>query len=324
MLFLSYRQTAAAYPDGGGAYVVASDNFGKKTGVWSATMLLLDYLLNVCVGISAGIGALVSAVPSLHPYVLPLCLIVLITLTLLNLRGIRQSGLFFVIPVAIFVVCMSATLLIGLFKLWLSGGHPEPVVAPSALPTATESMGIWILLTAFANGSTALTGIEAVSNGVPLFKKPSVPHAQMTLTVIFVILCTFLVAIAYLCSAYHIGAMVENQPGYQAVLSQILLAVTGRGVFYYITLASIFIILTYSAQTSFTDFPRVCRLLALDGFLPPYFADKGRRLVYSHGIIFLSAFSCLLLIGFRGETYALIPLFAVGAFGAFFFPKLGW
>ena len=322
-LYLSYRQTAAAYPGGGGAYIVASDNLGKRCGVWSAVMLLLDYLLNVCVGIAAGIGAVVSAVPVLQPYVLTLCLVVLVTITFLNLRGVRQTGLTFVGPVAVFVLFMGAALLIGLVKVWLSGGHPQPIMPPPPIPPATASVNPWILLAAFANGATALTGIEAVSNGVPLFRKPTVPNAQWTLTIIMLILGSFLLAIAYLCPAYHIGAMDENQPGYQSILSQIVAAVAGRGVFYYIALCSIFIVLTYSAQTSFADFPRVCRLLAENSFLPLYFAKRGRRLVFSHGIIFLAVISGLLLIAFGGVTDALIPLFAVGAFGAFFFSQAG-
>jgi amino acid transporter len=322
-LYLSYRQTIAAYPGGGGAYTVASDNLGINMGLWAAVMLLLDYLLNVCVGIAAGIGAVVSVIPMLQPYTLELCLLVLLTLTIINLRGVRQTGLVFIVPVIVFVVCLGFTLVLGLLSTWLSGGHPQPVVPPPAIPQATATVTSWLLLCAFANSATALTGIEAVSNGVPLFREPAVPNAQQTLTVIMLILALFLLAIGYLVPHYHIGAMDEAQPGYQTILSQLVAAVAGRGVFYYVSLAAIFIVLTYSAQTSFTDFPRVCRLLAEDGFLPPYFANAGRRLVFSHGIIFLSVCSGLLLIAFRGLTDALIPLFAVGAFGAFLFSQAG-
>jgi amino acid transporter len=322
-LYLSYRQTAAAYPNGGGAYTVASDNLGTNPGVLSAVMLLLDYLLNVAVGISAGIGALVSAIPSLHPFTLPLCLLVLATLTFVNLRGIRESGLAFTVPVIVFIGCMGLALVVGLLSIAISGGHPQPLVAPPKIPPGTGTVSSWIILAAFANGCTALTGIEAVSNAVPLFQKPTVPNAQRTLTIIMAILAVFLLGISYLCPAYHIGAMDQSKPHYQTVLSQLVAAVMGRGVFYYVSLASIFIVLTYSAQTSFTGFPRVCRLLAEDGFLPPYFANRGRRLVFSHGIIFLAVVSGLLLIAFGGVTQALIPLFAVGAFGAFFFSQTG-
>jgi hypothetical protein len=168
-----------------------------------------------------------------------------------------------------------------------------------------------------------MTGVEAVSNGVPLFREPTVPNAQRTLTVIVAILGLFLLCVAYLCSVYHIGAMDEQQPGYQTILSQLVAAVTGQGVFYYVAIASIFIVLTYSAQTSFADFPRVCRLLAQDGFLPRAFADLGRRLVYSQGIIVLATLSGLILIAFGGVTDRLIPLFAVGAFSAFVFSQVG-
>ena len=322
-LYLSYRQTAAAYPGGGGAYIVASDNLGTNPGVWSAVMLLLNYLLNVAVAISAGIGAVVSAIPALHPFTLPLCLMVLITLTFVNLRGVRESGQAFMVPVIVFVVCLGAAIAIGLLGVWQSGGQPHPVVAPPKIPPATETLGAWILLAAFANGCTAATGIEAVSNAVPLFRKPTVLNAQRTLTVMMLILGLFLMGISLLCPAYHIGAMDETKPGYQTILSQLVAAVAGRGVFYYISLTSIFFVLTCSAQTSFTGFPRVCRLLAEDGFLPPYFANRGRRLVFSHGIIFLSVISGLLLIAFGGVTQALIPLFAVGAFGAFLFSQSG-
>ncbi len=322
-LYLSYRQTIAAYPDGGGAYIVAKDNLGIHAGLWAGVALLLDYLLNVAVGIAAGVGAVVSAIPALHPYTLPLCLLVLLTLTIINLRGVRESGLAFVVPVLVFLGCMAAVLLIGLLRAWLSSGHPNPVVPLPAIPRATATVSVWLLLGAFANGCTAMTGVEAVSNGVPLFREPSVPNARRTLTVIVAILSLFLLGVAYLCSVYHIGAMDEQQPGYQTILSQLVAAVAGHGVFYYVAIASIFIVLTYSAQTSFADFPRVCRLLAEDGFLPHAFADLGRRLVYSQGIIVLATLSCLILIAFGGVTDRLIPLFAVGAFSAFLFSQVG-
>ncbi len=322
-LYLSYQQTTAAYPMGGGAYIVASDNLGRKAGLWAAIALLLDYLLNVAVGISAGIGALVSAIPALQPYTLILCLAVLFMLTILNLRGIRESGLFFVGPIIAFVLCLSVTFIIGLVYAFLSDGNPKPVVSIPAFPSATESIGIWLLLGAFANGLTAMTGIEAVSNAVPLFSKPTVKNAQWTLTVIVGVLVLFLLCLGYLCPAYHIVAMDESKPGYQTILTQLVAAVTGKGVFYYISAVSIFIILTYSAQTSFAGFPRVCRLLAQDNFLPHFFAERGRRLVFTHGILVLAFFSALLLIAFKGITLKLIPLFAVGAFSAFLFSQIG-
>jgi amino acid transporter len=322
-LYLSYRQTAAAYPNGGGAYIVAKDNLGIRAGLWAAVALLLDYLLNVAVGIAAGIGAVVSAIPVLHAHTLALCLLVLLTLTIVNLRGVRASGFAFAVPTCAFVGCIGVTIVIGLIRIWQSGGHPQPVASPPALPEATATVSAWLLFAAFANGCTAMTGVEAVSNGVPLFRKPTVPNAQWTLTIIVAILSLFLLAIGYLCPVYHIAAMDEQQPGYQTILSQLVAAVSGQGVFYYVAIASIFIVLTYSAQTSFADFPRVCRLLAEDGFLPPAFANRGRRLVFSLGIIILAIVSGLILIAFGGITEKLIPLFAVGAFSAFLFSQAG-
>jgi amino acid transporter len=322
-LYLSYRQTIAAYPGGGGAYIVAGDNLGTLPSLCAGVALLLDYLLNVAVGIAAGVGAVVSAIPSLHPYTLTLCLLVLLTLTIVNLRGVRESGQTFVVPVFAFVGCIGVALVIGLIQAWQSGGNPVPVVPPPAIPEETATVSAWLLLGAFANGCTAMTGVEAVSNGVPLFRKPTVPNALRTLTVIVVILSLFLLGVGYLCSVYHIGAMDEQQPGYQTILSQLVAAVAGQGVFYYVAIASIFVVLTYSAQTSFADFPRVCRLLAEDRFLPSAFAELGRRLVFSVGIIVLAVLSGLLLIAFGGITNNLIPLFAVGAFSAFVFSQVG-
>ncbi|MDR3503572.1 MAG: APC family permease [Legionella sp.] len=322
-LYFSYLQTAAVYPKGGGAYIVASDNLGRKYGLWAAISLILDYLLNVAVGISAGVGAVVSAIPELQQHTLALCLIILLMLTLVNLRGIRESGVIFIIPTLIFIVCIASTLIIGVVKVWASGGHPLPIVSTPKLPAPQETLSIWLFLAAFANGLTAMTGVEAVSNSVPLFKKPKVRNAQLTLSIIVITLALFLLLIGYLCPAYSILAMDELHPGYQTILSQLVAAITGKGVFYYISIVSIFIVLAYSAQTSFADFPRVCRLLAEDNYLPHFFAERGRRLVYSVGIILLAVCSAALLVIFKGITNKLIPLFAVGAFSAFLFSQIG-
>ncbi len=205
----------------------------------------------------------------------------------------------------------------------MSGGQPQPVEPPPPVPGATEAVSAWILLRSFASGCTAMTGVEAVSNGVPLFKKPEVPRAQWTLTIIVAVLAAFLLAISYLSPAYKIHAMNEEQPGYQTIYSQLVAAVAGRGVFYYIAIASIFTILTFSAETIFADFQRVCRLLAEDRFMPSFFAERGRRLVFSSGIITLAILAGLLLIAFGGVTDKLIPLFAIGAFSTFSFSQIG-
>ena len=251
------------------------------------------------------------------------CLLVLVALTFINLRGVRETGITFVFPVLAFVVCVGTTLVIGLVYTFLSGGHPHPVEPPPMVSQATQAVSAWVLLRAFASGCTAMTGVEAVSNAVPLFKKPAVPNAQWTLTIIVGILGAFLLAIGYLCPAYHIRAMDEQQPGYQTIFSQLVGAVAGRGLFYYLAIASIFIVLTCSAQTSFVGFPRVCRQLAEDGLLPSVFANRGRRLVFSGGIVVLAMLAGALLIVFSGITHKLIPLFAIGAFSAFAFSQIG-
>lgn len=322
-LYLSYFQTISAYalPNGGGAYIVTSANLGKKAGVWAAVSLLIDYLLNVAVGISAGIGALVSAVPILHPYILELCMFVLIMLTILNLRGIRESGLVFLIPTILFAGCIIVAIVIGTIQLILHSGHPIPVIVPPPFPAATENVGVWLLLGAFVNGLTAMTGIEAVTDSTPIFKKPVIKNAHITLTITVLFLAIILFGLGYLCPSYQIRPMDETQSGYKTLFAQLIAAVVGEGIFYYVAIASIFIVLTYSAQTSFADFPRVCRLLALDDFLPRFFSDQGRRLVYSAGIVILAVLSGLLLIIFKGITFSLIPLFAVGAFSAFLFSQ---
>jgi amino acid transporter len=323
IVYFSYRQTIAAYPGGGGSYTVARENLGPLSALLAGAALALDYVLNVAVGISAGVGALVSAFPSLLPHTLLLCLAILLLLTLINLRGIRESGLVFMVPTYAFVATLGITLIVGVAKAILSGGHPASVTAPPALPLASETASLWILMRAFASGCTAMTGVEAVSNGVPLFKAPTVKLAQKTLTAIIIILIALLGGIAYLSWAYHVGATDPGKPGYQSVLSMLVAAVFGRGAFYYVTLASVVAVLALSANTSYADFPRLCRVLANDRYLPGSFAVRGRRLVFSQGIILLSILSGTLLIAFGGITDRLIPLFAIGAFLAFTLSQAG-
>jgi amino acid transporter len=323
LLYLSYRQTIAAYPGGGGSYTVAKENLGVNAGLLAAAALMVDYVLNVAVGISAGIGALVSALPGLHTHTLALCLITLAIITVINLRGVRESGVVFGVPTYLFVGTLMAVLAIGTVKAVTAGGHPTPVVPPGALPAAMASASVWLLLRAFASGCTAMTGVEAVSNGVSAFAPPAVTNARRTLTVIVALLAVLLTGIAYLSSAYGIGAMDQERDGYQSVISQLVGAVVGRGAFYYVTIASVLAVLALSANTSFAGFPRLCRLIADDGFLPLAFTARGRRLVHSVGIMALAGLSGLLLIIFNGITDRLIPLFAVGAFGAFTLSQAG-
>jgi amino acid transporter len=323
IVFLSYRQTIEAYPAGGGSYTVAHKNLGTFPGLLAASALMIDYVLTAAVGISAGIGALVSAYPNLLSHRLTLCLAALSLLTLVNLRGLREAGGLFMFPTYLFLICMFVAISIAVVKSIASGGHPVPVIAPPLPPAATEAVGLWILLKAFSSGCTALTGVEAVSNGVKAFREPTAPTAQKTLGVIIIALALMLGGIAYSANVYKIAATDPNSSNYQSLLSMILLAVAGKGWFYYTSILSILLVLIFSANTAFADFPRVCRVLAEDFFVPLSFANRGRRLVYSEGIIVLAVLTCGLLVLFGGVTDRLIPLYAVGAFLAFTFSQAG-
>ncbi len=323
IVFFSYRQTIAAYPGGGGSYTVARQNLGAFPGLLAAAALLIDYTLDAAVGISAGIGALTSAIPSLHPQTLTLCLVALLLLTIVNLRGLRENGAIFMVPTYLFLTCMFAALGIGIAKTIASGGHPTPVAPPPVSHAAITAVSAWLLLKSFASGCTALTGVEAVSNGVQAFRSDRVKNARRTLAVIIAALAIMLASIAWLVQAYKIVATDPNGNGYQSVLSMLLSAVVGRGWFYYVGIASILLVLIFSANTAFADFPRVCHFIAEDGYLPVSFVNRGRRLVYSEGIIVLAVITAALLIGFGGITDRLIPLFAVGAFLAFTMSQAG-
>src|SRR5580658_2137317 len=324
IVYFSYRQTIAAYPQGGGSYTVAKENLGEGAGLLAAAALMIDYLLNVAVGISAGIGALVSAVPRLLPHTLAMCLAVLVILTIVNLRGIKEAGTAFVAPTYLFVGTLVIVILIGLYKVVVSGGHPVAVVTPPpAVPSSLQLVGLWILVRAFASGCTALTGVEAVSNGVQAFRKPVVPAARATLTAIIAILIVLLGGIALLLPYYKIMATDPGAPGYQSVLSMLTAAVAGKGIFYDVTMFSVLLVLCLSANTSFADFPRLCRMVARDDYLPHSLTTRGRRLVFSQGIWALAILAALLLILFGGVTDRLIPLFAVGAFMAFTLSQAG-
>ncbi len=324
IVFFSYRQTIDAYPGGGGSYTVASENLGQGAGLLAAAALMIDYLLDVGVGISTGVGALVSAVPRLVPHTLGLCLAILLILTLVNLRGVRESGILFMAPTYLFVLCLLGVLGWGEIQNLLAKGHPHPVVAPPHPSAhAIAAVGAWLLIRAFASGCTALTGVEAVSNGVTAFKDPSAQTARRTLTVIVVLLAVFLAGIAHLTRSYGIMATQPGSPNYQSLLSMLAAAIAGRGVIYYTTIASILLLLSLSANTAFAGFPALCRIIAEDGYLPRFFAIRGRRLVYTEGILVLTILSGAILILFGGVTDRLIPLFAIGAFLAFTLSQAG-
>ncbi|HXX45852.1 MAG TPA: APC family permease [Candidatus Acidoferrales bacterium] len=324
IVYFSYRQTIAAYPGGGGSYTVASENLGMFPGLLAAAALMIDYILVVAVGISAGVGALVSAAPNLQRHTLLICLGILVVITIVNLRGVREAGVFFMVPTYLFLGTLLWVIIVGVIKTALAGGHPTPVVAPPpAVPALLASASAWVMLQVFSNGCTAMTGVEAVSNGVRAFREPTVRNAQRTLTVIIGLLIVLLAGIAYLIRAYGIAATDPGKPGYQSVLSMLVAAVSGRGWFYYVTIGSVLLILCLSANTAFADFPRLCRAVAQNGFLPHSFGYRGRRLVYTEGILVLAILAAVLLILFGGVTDRLIPLFAIGAFLAFTLSQAG-
>ena len=323
ILYLSYRQTIIAYPTSGGAYTVAKENLGQTAGLLAASALMIDYVLNVAVGISAGVGALTSIAPDLQPYTLGLCLAVLALVTVANLRGTLEAGWLFAWPTYLFMASFLALIGLGLWHAVATGGHPRAVVPPPPIGPATGVGGLWLLMRAFASGCTAMTGVEAVSNGVGAFKPPVTAQAHRTLTVICVALALLLIGVALLARAYGIAAMDQTRPGYQSVMSHLAAAAVGRGPAYDVAMVSLLCVLTLSANTSFVGFPRLCRLVAQDGFLPKTFAIPDRRLVLSVGVTFLAITAGGLLIVFDGITDRLIPLFAIGAFLTFALSQTG-
>jgi amino acid transporter len=324
IVYLSYRQTIAAYPTGGGSYTVARRNLGPAFGLLAAAALLLDYVLVVAIGISAGVGALVSALPALQPYTLPLCLAVLGLIAVVNLRGVREAGVAFVLPTYLFVVMLGTVLAVGIARAWFgSAPGTMPAEAPATLPAIAGGASAWLLLQSFSSGCTAMTGVEAISNGVTAFREPRAVRAQRALTAVIAILVVLLVGIAYLVGAHGIVATEPGAAGYESVLSQLVAAVAGRGLVYYVTIGAILSVLALSANTGFADFPRLCHVVAQHGYLPRAFASRGRRLVYAHGIVVLTVLAAGLLLVFGGITDRLIPLFAVGAFLAFTLSQAG-
>src|SRR5580698_3887584 len=324
IVFFSYRQTIAAYPNGGGSYTVASENLGAGAGLLAAAALMIDYILTAAVGISAGVTALTSAVPSLAPHTLAFCLVILAILAIVNMRGVKDTGAAFILPTFLFVGSLLVLIAVGVYETILSGGHPLPVLAPpAALPATVKYLGIWLLMKTFASGCAAMTGVEAVSNGVMAFGEPRAKKAQRTLTIIIGILIVLLFGIAYLARAYGITAMEPDAKNFQSVLSILVSAVFGRGWFYFLTMGSVLAALSLSANTAFADFPRLARAIAIHDYLPHVFILRGRRLLYSHGIYALTGFTAVILILFGGVTDRLIPLYAIGAFLAFTLSQAG-
>ena len=324
IVFFSYRQTIAAYPGGGGSYTVATENLGSGAGLVAAAALMIDYILTAAVGITAGVGAVVSDQQWLQPHMLMLCLLVLAFLALVNMRGVKDTGAAFILPTFLFVGTVLTTVAFGVFRVFAAGGHPVArAEMPHPLPATITYLGIWLALKAFSNGCAAMTGVEAVSNGVMAFRDPRVRNAQMALTVIMSTLVVMLFGTAWLAKQYGIMAMEPTDPNYQSLLSLIVMAVFGRSWFFHFTMWSIFLALTLSANTAFADFPRVTRAVALNDYLPHVFVMRGRRLLYSYGIYALTFLTAVILILFSGNIDSIISLYAIGAFLAFTLSQSG-
>ncbi len=310
----SYRQTVHAYPHGGGSYTVSKENLGTQAGLVAASALLIDYVLTVAVSIAAGTAAVTSAVESLVPYQVPIAVGFVILITLINLRGVRESGTIFAIPTYLFIFSLTIVIVLGAVRIFLGGATH----APPHVDQGVEPVTILLLLHAFAAGSVAMSGTEAISNGVPMFQPPESKNAAITLTWMSSILGFFFVGVTFLADSFGIAPSST-----ETVISQVGRAVLGNGLPYVIFQAATTLILVLAANTSFAGFPRLAWILARDGFMPHQLSFRGDRLAFSNGIITLGAIACVLLIAFGGSTHALIPLYAVGVFISFTLSQSG-
>jgi amino acid transporter len=310
----SYWQTIHAYPSGGGSYIVAKDNLGTLPGLVAGAALLIDYVLTVAVSTAAGVAAVTSAFPALFSWRVLICVVTVITVTVANLRGVRESGNLFTVPTYWFIASLGALLAAGAYRVLTGTVQPYPTEHIQA----TEAFGVFLILRAFSSGCATLTGIEAVSNGIPAFRPPEPKNASITLVWMASILGATSLGMAYLAHLYHVTPKEA-----ETVVSMLARAAMGEGIFYFNIQAATAIILYLAVNTSFQDFPRLSSILARDGFMPRQMANRGDRLVFSNGIIILAGLSIVLLVVFQGSTHALIPLYAVGVFLSFTLSQAG-
>lgn len=323
----SYWQTIHAYPTGGGSYIVASDNLGETPGLIAGASLMVDYVLTVAVSVAAGGAALVSAFPVLHPWLVPLSVGFVAVLALANLRGIRESGALFSLPTYLFLAAMLSLLVFGLIKSFHTGPAAQTIVAePGVIGSEANVPMFFVLLRAFAAGCTALTGIEAVSDGVASFRKPEATHASRVLLIMATILTVLFLGLGYLALHIpHVELLSTKNPEYSTLVSQIAAWTFGgsHGLGFYFVQFTTAAILILAANTSFADFPRLSSFLARDGYLPRSLARQGDRLVFQNGIILLAIASGVLIWAYHGELDQLLPLYAVGVFLAFTLSQIG-
>jgi amino acid transporter len=325
LVALSYRQTVFAYPKGGGSYTVSKDNLGQMAGLVAAASLLTDYILTVSVSVAGGVAQIASAYPVLKPHAVAICVVVIFLLMSVNLRGVRDSGIAFSVPTYVFIVMMLALIVTGitrgLFGLGtaLAAARPEPVSALQSGITAPAGFAFtFLILRAFAEGCVAMTGTEAISNGVSAFKSPNSRNAATTLGWMAAILAAFFLSTSYLARHYHVMPTAA-----ETVTSQLGRHIFGEGALYYLLQYATFALLVLAANTAFADFPRLSSILAGDGFMPRQFAARGDRLAFSNGIIALAFLAMLLVWVFHGDTSALIPLYAIGVFVCFTLSQAG-
>jgi amino acid transporter len=317
IVVFSYRQTIHAYPSGGGAYIVARENLGEMPSLIAAAALLIDYVLTVAVSIAAGVAALTSAFPEWHLNRVEMSLGFVVVLMFGNLRGIRESGRIFAMPTYFFIVSLLVLIAVGAWRA--ATGAVDPVAPVAPLEATGQPLTLFLLLTAFSNGCTAMTGVEAVSNGVPAFRPPEAKNAAATMVIMAVLSITMFLGITLLSQTYQI---VPSES--ETVVSQLARGVFGgRGVPYYFVQAATMLILVLAANTAYADFPRLASILARDRYLPRQFMNQGDRLAFSNGIIGLSIFAALLLLAFRGDTHSLIPLYMIGVFVSFTISQAG-
>lgn len=313
----SYYQIIRSYPHGGGTYIVSKDNLGTLPSLVAGAALLIDYILTVAVSVAAGVAALFSWLPFLLPYRVPLAVAAVAIITIVNLRGVRESASIFAVPTYIFVVSIFGMLAFGLYRL--AAGTLPPFEYPLAeAGEPLQAITLFFVLRAFSAGCTALTGIEAIADGVPAFRKPEAVNAGRTLIAMIIILGTMFVGISYLAS--HLQIVPTHG---ETVLSQMARAILGQGLPYAVVQLATAFILLLAANTAFADFPRLSSFIARDGFLPRPLANIGDRLVFSNGIILLGVLASLLIVLFRGDTHALLPLYAIGVFLCFTLSQSG-
>ncbi len=317
VVVFSYRQTIYAYPTGGGAYIVAKDNLGETPALIAAGALLIDYVLTVAVSIAAGVAAITSAFPEWHLNRVEMALGFVVVTMFANLRGIRESGRIFALPTYFFVVSLLTLIAVGAWRML--SGTVEPVQVVNPIQPTGETLTLLLLLTAFSNGCTAMTGVEAVSNGVPAFKPPEAKNAAATMLMMAALSISMFIGITLLAHAYHVTPSDQ-----ETVVSQIARGVFGgRGVAYYLVQAATMLILVLAANTAYADFPRLASILARDRYLPRQLMNQGDRLAFSNGIVALSVFAGILLVLYGGDTHSLIPLYMIGVFVSFTFSQAG-